>query len=340
MAITGSATVTISVTMTSVTVSPSSVSLTASTGTQQFTATAHYNDGSTASVPVTWTASGGTITSSGFYTAGSTTGTFAVHATAVSTGLVGTATVNIPSSSLLWNATFDGGVWPPGKIIQACNSNRVTIYNVAAKPAGAPDPRIGNYALAIRTLNADKWPDCFASSTHFSRSQVLSPDFIKPGMELWEEFSLCIPSNFPTMADGTFFLFQEDYGAPFQSNPPSAWYLQNYNGVLHLQLTGNYVAATKAVSPMWHGPVTKGSWMVILQHKLYKPDTSGFMEAWVNGVQVSTKKNMQTMLTGSTSFTCDLNHYRRATMFPDPGDVTIYFDHWRVGTTRASVDSF
>jgi hypothetical protein len=74
-----------------ITVSPSSVSLTPS-ATQQFSAT------DSGGLPVTWSASCGTITSSGLYTAPSTTGTCTITA-ADSTGAKGTATATIQSSS-------------------------------------------------------------------------------------------------------------------------------------------------------------------------------------------------------------------------------------------------
>ncbi len=64
----------------SLTVSPKPVSM-ATAGTTQFTATARWSDGSTALPAVTWTATGGAITSSGLYTAGATAGTYRVIAT-------------------------------------------------------------------------------------------------------------------------------------------------------------------------------------------------------------------------------------------------------------------
>jgi hypothetical protein len=66
----GTATVTITVPAIAVTVSPQSATV-APGGTQVFTA----------NVPVTWTATGGTITSAGLYTAGQTAGSFQVKAT-------------------------------------------------------------------------------------------------------------------------------------------------------------------------------------------------------------------------------------------------------------------
>ncbi len=56
-------------TLTSIELSPLSATL--QTGaTQQFTATGHFSDGGTATVPVDWAATGGTVTTSGLFTAG------------------------------------------------------------------------------------------------------------------------------------------------------------------------------------------------------------------------------------------------------------------------------
>jgi hypothetical protein len=87
----GTASVTIQSSAPTVTVSPATVILPTG-GTQQFTAT------DSAGLPVTWSATGGTISSSGLYTAGTTTGTFTVTATD-SSNSKGTASVTIQSSA-------------------------------------------------------------------------------------------------------------------------------------------------------------------------------------------------------------------------------------------------
>lgn len=89
---TAEVTITAPPTLTGLVVSPGSVSL-VSGATQQFTATGTYSNGSTATPAVTWSATGGTISSAGLYTAGSTAGTSRVVAT--SAGIADTATVVI-----------------------------------------------------------------------------------------------------------------------------------------------------------------------------------------------------------------------------------------------------
>ena len=67
-------------TLSKLTISPKSVSL-AANGTQQFAVSGAWSDGSVTVPAATYSATGGTITAGGVYTAGATAGTFAVIAT-------------------------------------------------------------------------------------------------------------------------------------------------------------------------------------------------------------------------------------------------------------------
>lgn len=84
------------VTLESITVAPTSVTLAAG-AEQQFAATAHFSDGGTTAATVTWSATGGTVSSSGNYTAGSTPGEYRVIATGQGGTLADTALVTIPA---------------------------------------------------------------------------------------------------------------------------------------------------------------------------------------------------------------------------------------------------
>jgi hypothetical protein len=98
--------------------SPASVSLAAQT-TKEFTVRALMSDNSTSDVVVRFTATGGTISATGLYTAGAAPGTYRVIA-ADSSGLADTATVTV-------TGTYTGRVIEPGMSIQAA---------VDANPAG------------------------------------------------------------------------------------------------------------------------------------------------------------------------------------------------------------
>ena len=85
-------------TIISLKISPSAATLPPG-GTQQFIATAWTSDGEALSVTVTFDGTGGTLTSSGLYTAGNTSGTFQVTATAIGSGLSDAATVTVLPTS-------------------------------------------------------------------------------------------------------------------------------------------------------------------------------------------------------------------------------------------------
>jgi hypothetical protein len=105
--------------LTGVVVSPATASVAASS-TRQFTVSGQWSDGSTTAPQVTWTATGGSISAGGLYSAGSTTGSFRVIATQVGGSLADTADVTItagpppgtPLFSSDWSAgLLDGAKW-------------------------------------------------------------------------------------------------------------------------------------------------------------------------------------------------------------------------------------
>ena len=86
-------------TLTNLTVSPGSA--TAAIGDKvQFVATGSWSDGSTAAPPVTWSATGGTITTAGEYTAGSSAGSYVVAARHVPSGRVDSSLVTVTSARI------------------------------------------------------------------------------------------------------------------------------------------------------------------------------------------------------------------------------------------------
>ena len=86
--------ITSSRTLTQLVVAPADVSVQQGSS-QPFTATGVWSDGTTSVVGASWTATGGTITSTGTFTAGQTPGTYQVVATQTGGTLRGSATVNV-----------------------------------------------------------------------------------------------------------------------------------------------------------------------------------------------------------------------------------------------------
>lgn len=78
-------------------VTPASVSLPVG-GIQQFSAVGQYGDGTSAEVLVTWSATGGTMSPSGLYTAGGTTGTYRVIAAIQEGAIADTSTVTVATT--------------------------------------------------------------------------------------------------------------------------------------------------------------------------------------------------------------------------------------------------
>jgi hypothetical protein len=92
---TGAVTVTTPVTLQSISVNPASVTL--NTGaTQQFSVSGKMSDGSSVSITnATWTASGGTVSTGGLYTAGGAAGSYSIKATANSGALSVSAGITV-----------------------------------------------------------------------------------------------------------------------------------------------------------------------------------------------------------------------------------------------------
>lgn len=83
-------------TLSSIVVAPGSAVLEAG-ATAQFGATGRLSDGRDSSISVSWSASGGTISADGLYTAGTSAGSFTVTATMAGSSLIGSAEVTVSS---------------------------------------------------------------------------------------------------------------------------------------------------------------------------------------------------------------------------------------------------
>ena len=97
---TAAVTVTAPTTLTSITISPKSATLNPA-GQLQFSATALWSNGTTTLPQISWIGTGGAVTSSGLYTAGSVGGTYRLIAASAANGRADTATVtvNAPTST-------------------------------------------------------------------------------------------------------------------------------------------------------------------------------------------------------------------------------------------------
>lgn len=107
---TSAVTISSTATLTAVELLPGAV--TVATGqTQQFSARGRLSDGTTTPVSVTWSATGGTINSTGLYTAGTSTGTYSVIATLLGGTMADTSQVSLVPPSQA------GANEPPGFVL-------------------------------------------------------------------------------------------------------------------------------------------------------------------------------------------------------------------------------
>lgn len=110
-------------TLTSLTLSPATVSV-APSGSIQFSATGTWSDGGSGAPAVTWSATGGTVSGSGLYTAGTGTGTFQVIARHTGGTLADTAVVTITAAAPTLTALV---ISPKTTSLQTSGSRQFTV---------------------------------------------------------------------------------------------------------------------------------------------------------------------------------------------------------------------
>ena len=134
-------------TLVAIEVTPPTASVQAG-GTAQFSAIGRMSDSSTSSVTVTWTATGGTITAAGSFTAGSTAGTYTVTATSGTRSGTASVTVTaVPPGGIALGLDFlpgSGGFFfptyltsPPGdtRLFVVERAGTIRIYKAGAMVA-------------------------------------------------------------------------------------------------------------------------------------------------------------------------------------------------------------
>lgn len=189
----------------SVSVSPTSVSL--QTGeTQQFTATVT----GTTTTGVTWSAAGGTISSSGLYTAPNTTGTYTVTATSVAdSNRSASATVTVTTAPDPGNTassiTKDGITWtfsvpvPVGQFVTGDYYvvGPVTVTAISPAPTSSAPYRNGS-VLNLPSFNDKSGFDDRTGGNRFDASMRDYPPIdLRPGDSLVSSISVDTIGSFP-----------------------------------------------------------------------------------------------------------------------------------------------
>lgn len=182
--------------LTKITVSPKTVSLNAG-ATQQFGATANWSTGATTLPPITWSATGGSISTSGLYTAPTTAGTYRVIVAHSGGTLRDTATVTVaapptdgggttppPTGGLFFSDNFDTGARQNANGFSWGSASWVSVSNEKAFS--------GQYALRFEYGAAAAGEDGM-SEQRFDMGRYLSDVTI--------EYMLFVPSNFKHRRD-------------------------------------------------------------------------------------------------------------------------------------------
>jgi hypothetical protein len=231
--------------------------------------------------------------------------------------------------------TGDLSQWP---YVERCAPDRIVVYSTSNMPAGAPAPRQGKYAALFHVLDGDVAP-CTSSGNPRAELET-DESLFHPGDDVWEAWAVYVPSNHPSCGACTdWFLFQEDYGAPWDGSPSFAWY---FDFSSPNQILVNRGAQYNHDAP-YAGGLTTDKWVDLLVHKKFSnvDDGSGFVEAWIDGAPLTfsacncTKLSTQTMHSTQMSVGFYLDSYRAKGLF---SSFDLYYDGLRIGTTRDVVE--
>ncbi len=189
------------VTIASTTATVTALVVTPATGTlqsgqtQPFTAVATLSDGSTQANPsVTWSATGGAITTAGVYTAGGVPGTFQVTATLSGGSLAATASIAVtaPGGSRTYSTSFpltenpisEGGQWINGGTVG------LDWTNVSTTPGLAIGLQVGASYTDGTALLAGTWsPNQQATATVFASGVLNEACYSEVELRLHSSFS-------------------------------------------------------------------------------------------------------------------------------------------------------
>jgi Polysaccharide lyase len=207
---------------------------------------------------------------------------------------------------------------------QSCTPDRVTVYTSADQPTW-PAPPQGDRAVRLIAYDDDVEP---CTPTKDPRAQILSPDLLEDGMEVWEGFSIAFPPDYPNIDDN---LVQQDHGPPYSGSPPVA-----------IRTDGQFIVLTVdgEDEPIWRTPLETGRWYRFVLHKVLSPDYDGLVELWVNGVRQAFTDGSFTYETftaeqdGTGPMAFYLANYRAR---GEAEQVSVFFDDARIGRSLAAV---
>lgn len=207
---------------------------------------------------------------------------------------------------------------------QSCSPDRVTVYTNAEQPTW-PAPPQGDRAVRLLAHDDDVEP---CTPTENPRAQIVSPEFLEDGMDVWEGFSVAFPSDYPAVEEN---VVQQDHGPPYSGSAP-----------VSIRTEGRFIALTVegGENTIWRTPLEVGKWYRFVLHKVLAPDDSGTVELWVNGVRQGFTDGSFTYETftaeqdGDGPMSFYLANYRGR---GEAEQVSVFFDDARIGTSFAAV---
>lgn len=292
------------------------------------------------------------------------------------TALFVLALVSPASASYIFDGDLETGDLSQFPLVQNCNNARALVYD-SSNP-GLPAPAEGTYALRLQANYTDYWTGpgdqtCVSSDPlpnppwMTRRSQVASSALLDEGEVYYQSFYVYIASNFPTAVDGSsgskFFLFQEDFGTPFNGSPPMDFGIKTIGGVQSFMLEQlDYSTNTDIVR--WSTPITKGAWHRFVIRKKWSVhdladggSVSGFIDLKYDGtIQTFSSGDRGTALWGggntsrlyaptldpnqtNGSYRMYLNDYYGGEIPSSAAIPQVMFDGARIVTTLAEAES-
>jgi Polysaccharide lyase len=204
----------------------------------------------------------------------------------------------------------------------------------------APDPAgSGETVFKLVVSDDDVYP---VTPTENPRAEMLSPNTIEAGDEIWWSAKFFLPGDFPSSTPNFVTLLQGPYGPPWAGTPP--FHIEVNGGVIKWQRNSTY-----GWDIPWQMPLVRGRWVNFMIHERFGAD--GWVEMWVDGqpitffaggtVNPSQIAPTQHLAMATMDSSNDgqpnsiyLQSYRKKGMFPS---LTVYHGPLTIGTTRASV---
>ena len=228
-----------------------------------------------------------------------------------------------PSPAPSWNGDFDGGGFDQYERVQEAAPDRTATVD-------SPRRRPG-FAARLTANDGD------LQGGENPRAQLLSATHHRVGDDQYIGWSTYFPADFPAIeGPRAFFVFFQFHGPPFSGSPPLGFGV-GPEGRLELQRSRRY-----GYDRVWSAPLPKGRWIDFVAHVRWSMEEDGFVELWLDGdrqtfsVGGRERLAMQTVeddqLEGLQ--TIPTNYRRRGIV---AGDVTIYHDEVKVGSSYAAV---